>query len=75
MSVRRTAMTVAALGFFALAAIGSISGVPPLTCGLRALAGAGALFVLATVAGRAVVDAVVDAIVNARTKANPKRRN
>lgn len=64
--MRKVAITTAAIGFFVLAIVGSFSGVPPFVCGLRALAGAGVLYVLTTLAGRAVLTIIVDAIVKAR---------
>jgi hypothetical protein len=56
--MRRLAGSVAAAGFFALAAVGAASGVPPFVCAWRALLGAAALYVVATVAGRVVVETI-----------------
>ena len=66
--MRKVAVTTAAVGFFVLAIVGSFSGVPPFVCGLRALAGAGVLYVLMILAGRAVLTIIVDTIVKAGLK-------
>ncbi len=59
--MRQLAVRIAVLGFFGLGLAGWLSGQEALTCTLRALIGAAVLFVLARVAGRAVVAIVADA--------------
>jgi hypothetical protein len=51
------------MGFFALALVGWASGLSPFVCGMRALGGAAALYVLVSIAGRLVAGIVADAIV------------
>jgi uncharacterized membrane protein YgcG len=61
--VRKAALTVAVLGFFALAFVGWAHGAAPLDCGLRALLGATVLYVLVRVGERLVFSIMIDAIV------------
>ena len=61
--MRRMSVPVAVAGFFVLAFVGWASGVPPFTCAIRALIGAAVLYVLATIAGRVIVNIVVDSII------------
>jgi hypothetical protein len=56
------------VSFFILAGVGYGCDVPLLTCGLRALAGGAAMFVMAQVAGRIMIGIVADAMVRARNK-------
>jgi hypothetical protein len=62
--VRRIAIIVATIGFFALAIVGMAAGVPSFVCALRAAAGAVALFVIVVVGGRLALTVVVDAFVS-----------
>jgi O-antigen ligase len=64
-AVRRIAASAAALGFFVLAIVGTLSGVPPFVAGLRAVAGAAILFVLVSVAGRVAASVIAGAVVTA----------
>jgi len=64
--VRRYAILIAVAGFFVLAAVGHLCGVPHFVCGLRALAGAAVLYVMAMVAGKAVLGIFVDAALRSR---------
>ena len=74
--MKQLAKTAAAIGFFGLAFVGWSTGVPVFICGLRALAGAAALYVLVRLAGAAVVRIVVDAAIRAaRDKHMDTRRN
>ena len=61
--MRYYAARIAAIAFFAVAAVGWVSGLEPLECGLRALQGAAALFVMALVAGKIVIRILADAAV------------
>ncbi len=61
--MRRYAVMVAVAGFFLLAAVGWLCDVPLHVCGLRALAGAVALYVMASFVGKVLLRVVVDAIV------------
>jgi uncharacterized membrane protein YuzA (DUF378 family) len=60
--MRKLALKVATMGFFSLAMVGWVCGLSPLTCGLRALVGAAALFVLAKLAGRLAAAILADGI-------------
>ncbi len=66
--MRRYSVSIAVVGFFILAGVGYGCGVPLLVCGLRALAGGVALFVMAHVAGRIVIGILADAMVRANHK-------
>ena len=66
--MRRYSISIAVVGFFILAGVGYGCDVPLLTCGLRALAGGVALFVMGHVAGKIVIDIVADAMVRAKHK-------
>ena len=75
--MRRAASIVAVAGFFLLAIVGYCSDVPPLYCGLRAMAGGAVLYVLTRFAGRLLVNIMVDEIVRQRssgTEPNPPLR-
>lgn len=61
--MRRYAIMAACLCFFTMACVGSFSGVEPLSCALRALGGAVAVYVLAGVVGEIVLSIVVDAVI------------
>jgi len=61
------------MGFFALAIVGWFSDVPPLTCALRALAGAAAMYVVVRVAGRIVMNIMVDAVMRSLTQGRGRR--
>ncbi len=65
--MRRTATNAAACAFIILAVVGTVSGVPPFVCGMRALAGAGVVYVLVTVAGRVAISILVGIIRNSRS--------
>ena len=69
--MRRLAFSVAAMGFFGLAVVGWISKQPVFTCAVRALIGAGVLFVVVTLAGRLVLNIMADAILRSRLKEGP----
>jgi hypothetical protein len=73
--MRRFSVIVAGIAFFALAGVGAVCGASPLSCALRAVAGAAVLYVLARVAGRVFVGIIVDAIVRGagRPGQTPKR--
>lgn len=69
--MRRYAMSMAAVGFFVMAGVGSLCDVPPLVCSLRALAGAAAIYVITMVCGKAVLGIIADAFVR---RSLPSRR-
>ena len=71
--MRRYATIIAVVGFFVLAAVGHVSGVPPLACGLRALAGAAVLFVMVQIAAKAVLGIFVDVVLRSREAKEPAR--
>ena len=66
--MRRYSISIAVVGFFILAGVGYGCDVPLLTCGLRALGGGVALFIMAQVAGKIVIDIVADAMVRSKHK-------
>ncbi len=53
--MKRVSISIATIGFFALAIIGWFSGVGPLLCGLRALGGAAAIYVMCIFVGGTVI--------------------
>jgi len=57
-----------------LAFVGWASGLSPFSCAVKALAGAAALFVLATVACRIVLNVVTDAIIRSIQEKHEMRR-
>jgi hypothetical protein len=69
--MRRIALLISVVGFLVLAGVGMVSGVPPFTCAWRALLGAGALFILAQVAGRYILSVLVDAWLRDGGTSNP----
>jgi hypothetical protein len=72
--VRRIATTIATIGFFVLAIVGMATGVPPLVCGVRAVVGAVALFVIVMVGGRLALTVVADAFVTRISQAQNARK-
>lgn len=65
--MRRAAAQLAAGGFFILAAVAWSGGASPLTCGLRALAGAGVIYVVTRLAGEVLLALLVRAILQGGT--------
>ena len=63
--MKQTAVTVAVMGFFVLAGVGWLAGLSPFECGLKALIGGAALYILTTMAGRMVVNVMVRTIMSA----------
>ncbi len=63
--MNRVAIRLSVAMFFVLAAVGCLSDVPTLICGLRAAAGAAGTYVLAVVAGRLILAIMVDTVVKA----------
>jgi len=59
--MRQLTVTAATIGFFALAFVGWLSGVPVWICAARAAAGAAGLYVLLRLAGGAAVKIIADA--------------
>jgi len=64
--VRRYAIIIAVAGFFVLAAVGRFCGVPLFICGLRALAGAAALYLMTMIAAKAVLGILVETMLRSR---------
>lgn len=54
---------MAVIGFFVVAFVGTVSGVPAHVCSLRALAGAAVMYVLTRFCGQVVARVVADAAV------------
>ncbi|MFP3936923.1 MAG: hypothetical protein ACLFVW_01185 [Phycisphaerae bacterium] len=61
--MRQASVIMAVIGFFVVALVGTISGVEPHVCSLRALAGAAVMYILARVCGGLVVRVVADAAI------------
>ena len=61
--MRRLAVTVSAIGFFAMAIVGWASDLPPFVCAYRSLIGAAALYVTTTIACRLAIAIMVHAVV------------
>ena len=53
--MKQIGISIATIVFFALAIVGWASGVAPLLCGLRALAGAVAIYVMSIFVDRIVI--------------------
>ncbi len=66
--MRRTATSTAVAAFIILAIVGTVSGVPPFVCGMRALVGAGVVYVLVTVAWRVAISILVGIIRNSQSR-------
>lgn len=54
---------MAVIGFFVVAFVGTISGVEPHVCSLRALAGAAAMYVLTRICGGVLIRVLADAAI------------
>ncbi len=65
--MRQIAITLSAITFFALAFVGWCSDVPVFVCGTRALAGAGIMYIVISMAGTAVIRIIADAAVKSAT--------
>jgi len=57
-------MKISAAAFFVLAGVGCLCGVDSFTCALRALAGAGCVYVMIVILGRVIVRILVDEMLN-----------
>ena len=64
--MRRYAVSIAVIGFFVLGGVGCLCGVPMYVCATRAVVGAAALYILATIAGSMILNIVVAAMVQSR---------
>ena len=51
------------MGFFGLAIVGWLSGVPPLLCGLRAVAGAAVIYVMSILVGKVAFRIMIQAAI------------
>ena len=71
--MRRYAITVAVAGFFMLATVGCCCGVELLTCAMRALAGAVALYVMTRIAAGIVIGILADTMVRSRNARETSR--
>jgi hypothetical protein len=71
--MRQLASMTAVIGFFALAFVGWFSDVPVFTCGMRALGGAVAIYLVMGVAGTIVVRIVAEAAVQAQIANAPNK--
>lgn len=57
------AITAAVISFFGLAIVGSLCGVPPFVCAIRAIVGAVVVFILVKIVVRVFVNIMIDTIV------------
>ncbi len=64
--MRQLAAMVAVVGFFALAFVGWFNGVPVFICGVRALGGAVALYLVIGLGGTVAIRIIADAAVSAQ---------
>jgi len=64
--MRQLSTMSAIIGFFALAFVGWFSNVPVFICGLRALGGAVALYVVTGLAGTIAIRIIAEAAVKAQ---------
>jgi hypothetical protein len=72
--MKRIASGIAIIGFFVLAFVGWISDVPVFVSGIRALAGAAAIYVLVNLAGSAAIRILIGAALKAHAaKANARK--
>ncbi len=60
--MRRTATSAAVFALIVLAVVGTLSDVPPFVCSMRAMAGAGIVYLLVTVAGRVAISILASVI-------------
>lgn len=66
--MKQISISIAAIGFFALSIVGWFSGVGELLCGLRALAGAVAIYVMCVFVGGTVIQFLTES--SAKTEKN-----
>lgn len=70
--MNKMAVRVAVIGFFVLAGVGWVAGLSPLDCGIKAVLGAVALYILTTTAERMVVGVMVRTIISANAERGDK---
>lgn len=66
--VKSIAVSIAVICFFAVAAIGLISGLSPFTCCKRALLGAAAAYIAGVWAVKAINAILINAMISSRIK-------
>ncbi|MBN1554646.1 MAG: hypothetical protein JXA11_07865 [Phycisphaerae bacterium] len=64
MNMKRIAITVSALTFFAMALVGMVMGQDPFVCAIRALIGAVVSYLAARFAVQLAVDVMIKAVVS-----------
>lgn len=64
--MRQLAAMAAVIGFFALAFVGWLNGVPVFICGARALGGAVVLYLVIGLAGTVAIRIITDAALRAQ---------
>ncbi len=64
--MKRVALSIAVMGFFVLALVGWLGGCTMFTCGVRALIGAGVIFLIVRIAFKLLVGVIADTMVKAR---------
>ena len=65
--MRQISITLSVITFFALAFVGWCSDVPVFVCGTRAIAGAGIMYIVISLAGTAVIGIIADAAIKPAT--------
>ena len=68
--MRRFAVSASVLTFFALAIVGTLCGVSPFVCSIRAVAGAIVVLIVAKIASRLIIGVMVDTIVKESSEKN-----
>ena len=71
-SIKSTAVTFAVLIFFVMAFAGWFKGLDPATCANRAFIGAVAIYIIVSIAGKALVSVVIEEIIESQVD---KQRN
>ncbi len=65
--IRQASIIMAVAGFFIVAIVGTVSGVEPHVCSIRALIGAAFMYVLGRLAGALAVRMMADAAIRRLT--------
>jgi len=73
--VKSIAVSIAVICFFAIAAIGLISGLSPFICCKRAIIGAAAVYIAGTWAVKAINAILINAMISSRMKQQKEQDN
>ena len=66
LNVRSIALSTAVMCFFAVSLIGWVSGFAPFTCGKRALTAAFVVYIIITLAVKAINTILINAMINSQ---------